>query len=139
MPLKVQLEEQPTLNLTSMIDVAFLLVIFFMLGTRFVTHESKINLKVPQVKNVQALDPVPLKRAIQVHRDGRIGLDDELLTLEELTQRLREDRRRNPQLGVIVRGDAEGAFQDVAGVLAACRQAGVTDLGISVRLARKDR
>lgn len=137
MPLKVQVDEMPALNLTSMIDVAFLLVIFFMLGTRFTTNESKVGLKVPQVKDVKSLAAVSEKRAINVHHDGRLSLDQEFLTLDELTARLMAERARNPRLSVIVRGDAEGEFQNVAGVLAACRQAGVVDLGISVRLAKK--
>lgn len=138
MPLKVHVEEMPALNLTSMIDVAFLLVIFFMLGTRFTSNESKIPVKVPQVKDVKALGAAPEKRAVNVYRDGRLSLDKEFVTLDELTARLADDHARNPRLSVIVRGDAEGEFQNVAGVLAACRQAGVADLGISVRLAKKE-
>ena len=44
-----------------------------------------------------------------------------------------------PTLGVIIRGEADGPFQNVAAVLTACRQAGISDLGISVRLATKGR
>ena len=55
MPLKNQLEEMPVLNLTSMIDVLFLLIIFFMVGTKFIETERQIDLKLPQVKSDAAL------------------------------------------------------------------------------------
>jgi biopolymer transport protein ExbD len=49
MPLKTHVDEQPTLNLTPMIDIVFLLIIFFMVGTKFTELERKMALEVPQV------------------------------------------------------------------------------------------
>ena len=138
MPLKTHLDEQPTLNLTPMIDVVFLLIIFFMVGTKFTELERKIALEVPQVSDVKALTPAPERRVINVHRDGRIEVDRAFVSLDELVQHLASARREYADLGVLVRGDAEGEFQNVAGVLGACRQAGIAEMGISVRLARKE-
>jgi biopolymer transport protein ExbD len=137
MPIKTYHDEQPTLNLTPMIDIVFLLIIFFMVGTKFAEWERKLALKVPQVKNVGALAPAPEKRVINVYRDGRVALDREVISLQELVQRLRNARSQYADLGVVIRGDAEGAFQNVASVLGACREAGITDLGVSVRLAQR--
>ncbi len=80
--------------------------------------------------------PAPEKRVINVYRDGRIALDRDFVSLEELTQRLATVRQQYSGIGVVVRGDAEGAFQHVASVLGACRDAGISDMGISVRLAQ---
>jgi len=137
MPLKTSVDEQPALNLTSMIDVLFLLIIFFMTGTKFTEMERKIGLKVPQVENGKQLQAAPDRVAVNVYRDGSIKLGHESVSLAQLQIRLRELGRRNPVLSVMVRGDAEGPFQNVANVLGACRQAGVTDMGITVRLARQ--
>jgi biopolymer transport protein ExbD len=139
MPLKTHLDEQPSLNLTPMIDIVFLLIIFFMVGTKFTELERKMSLEVPQVGDATALAPAPEKRVINVYRDGRISLDRQPVTLEQLRARLAEARGEYQDLGVIVRGDAEGSFQNVATVLNTCRQAGIGQMGISVRLARKDR
>lgn len=136
MPIKTHLDEQPSLNLTPMIDVVFLLIIFFMAGTKFTELERKIGLQVPRVADVKALTPVPERRIINVYRDGRVALDREFLSMDELIGRLVAARREYAELGVIVRGDADGAFQHVASVLSACRQAGIEDMGISVRLAQ---
>jgi biopolymer transport protein ExbD len=137
MPLRTHQDETPALNLTPMIDIVFLLIIFFMVGTKFAEWERKMTLKVPQVKDVGALAPAPEKRIINVYGDGRVTLDREFVSLEELEKRLAAAREQYNELGVVVRGDAEGAFQNVASVLGACRDAGITDMGISVRLAQK--
>lgn len=123
------------MNLTSMIDVLFLLIIFFMVGTRFSEPERNINLQLPQVRENGALTDAPAKRVINVMHDGKILMDDKPMTLSELTNELTTAHHQYPALGVLVRGDATGAFQNVASVLAACRQAGIADLGIAVRLA----
>ena len=67
----------------------------------------------------------------------KISLDDKFLTSRQLRQELEAARTRCPGLSVIVRGDGEGDFQNVAAVLNACRQAGIADMGISVRLPEK--
>jgi biopolymer transport protein ExbD len=135
MPLKTHLDEEPTLNLTAMLDVMFLLIIFFMLGTRFVDEERKIGLKLPEVTDRGALSAAPARKEVNVYRDGTITLDKSTVTLDELTMRLAAAHRQYNELGVLVRGDAQGEFQPVASVLNACKQAGVQDLGITVRLA----
>ncbi len=62
---------------------------------------------------------------VNVYRDGRITMDREPLSLEDLTQRLAAARRQYSELGVLVRGDAHGQFQRIAEVLNACKQADV--------------
>ena len=133
MPLKTHLDDEPTLNLTAMIDVMFLLIIFFALGTRFVDDERKIGLRVPEVVDRGALTAAPARREVNVYRDGTIALDRQTVSLEQLTTRLAAARRQYSDLGVLVRGDARGEFQNVAAALAACKQAGIRELGITVR------
>ncbi|HUT09443.1 MAG TPA: biopolymer transporter ExbD [Thermoguttaceae bacterium] len=141
MPLKTQIDEQPTLNLAPMIDIVFLLVIFFMVGTKFQEleeRERKIPLRVPEVADNGVLTPPPSRRVVNVYQDSRVTLDDEDVTLDELTGRLSDARRQYPDLGVLVRGDGKVVYQCVASVLNACKQAGVEKLDVSVRVARRD-
>jgi biopolymer transport protein ExbD len=136
MPLKTHLDDEPTLNLTAMLDVMFLLIIFFVLGTRFVDDERRIGLRVPEVVDRGALSAAPARREVNVFRDGTITLDRQTVSLDELTARLAEARRQYAELGVLVRGDAQGEFQNVAAALAACKRAGIQELGITVRSAQ---
>lgn len=139
MPLKTQFEEQPSVNLTPMIDVVFILIIFFMVGTKFTEMERKIRLQVPEVAAAGPMSSAPDKRVVNVYHDGRILLDRQEVTLEELTKTLAAARSQYKDLGVLIRGDGQVMFQRVAEVLSACRQAEIAEMGISVRIARPGR
>ncbi len=65
MPLKTHQDEQPTLNLTPMIDIVFLLIIFFMVGTKFAEWENKLALKVPAGQGDGRLGPGSRKTSDQ--------------------------------------------------------------------------
>jgi biopolymer transport protein ExbD len=135
MPLKVQHDEQPQLNLTPMIDVLFLLIIFFMVATTFGDLERNIELQVPEVAQAGDATPPTQPLVINVFADGRFDLDGQPVTLDELTARLSEARSRQGNPSVVIRGDAQCVFQHVASALAACRTANISELGITVRIA----
>ena len=133
MPLKTHLDEQPVLNMTPMIDIVFLLIIFFMVGTKFTEMEKKIDLTVPDVVDRGTLTAAPARRIVNVYRDGTITLDREEVTLDEMTRRLAHARGQYSDLGVLVRADHKGEVGPVARVLGACVQAGIQRTAISVR------
>jgi biopolymer transport protein ExbD len=135
MPLKTHQDDIPAINLTPMIDIVFQLIIFFMVGARFTELEKKVDLSVPQVAGAAKLPRAPERRVINVYRDGRLELNRSPVSLDNLTRLLADDQRQYTDVGVVIRADAEGPFQHVAGVMTACRQAGISDLGISVRMA----
>ena len=138
MPLKINKEDQQSINLTPLIDIVFLLIIFFMVGTRFSElneQEKSIQLEVPQVSEAVALTAAPKKRVINVLQDGMIVLDKRSVSLSELFEELCDTKNQYKQLGVIVRGDANSVYQNVADVIATCKRAEISDLNISVRMA----
>jgi biopolymer transport protein ExbD len=130
MPLKTTVDDPPAINMIPMIDIMFNLIIFFLVGTEF----ANIALKVPEVVDKGALTQAPEHRVVNVYRDGSVTLDESSVTLGELTERLAAARTQYSDLGVLVRGDGQGQFQGVAKVLNACKQAGIQELAISVRL-----
>ena len=133
MPLKTHDDEPPALNLIPMIDILFNVIIFLLVTSTFASLERDIPLRVPEVVDKGALTEAPQRRVVNVFRDGRITLDEAPVTLDELVSRLARMRQQYADLGVLVRGDAHGEFQPVASVLNACKQAGIQELGISVR------
>lgn len=139
MPLKTHPEETAGPNLTPMIDILFLLIIFFMVGSKFTELERAIDLDVPRVSDAGAITPAPEKRVVNIHRDGRISLGQTDMSLEELQSELASARAEYRDLGVLVRGDSEVPFDRVANVLNTVRQAGISEMGISVRLATQRR
>ena len=72
---------------------------------------------------------------VGVFKDGTVSLDGELMDIQKLEEQLKVEQQGGDEVKVIIRGDAQGAFQNVASVLNVCRNAGVSDLGVSVRLA----
>jgi biopolymer transport protein ExbD len=136
MPLKTQTDELPALNLTPMIDVVFLLIIFFMAASKFAEVEADLELKLPEVAAAAPLTSAPKQRTVSVERDGTVELDGLGVSLAELTTKLAAAQVEYPQLSVVIRGDAACAFQHVAAALAACKDAHISELGITVKLAQ---
>jgi len=149
MPLKTHLDDEPTLNLTAMLDVMFLLIIFFMLGTKFVEDEERnIKLNVPVVVDSRGmLVRGPARRVVNLDRQGNITLGNDpqqtSLSLQELTAQLAVAQRKYQEervdLGVLVRSDSENKVQRVAEVLTACKEAGIKDLNLTVRAVTSQR
>ncbi|RCS44621.1 biopolymer transporter ExbD [Bremerella cremea] len=139
MPLKTHHEDAPTLNLTPMIDILFLLIIFFMVGSKFTEIEKAVDLDVPQVSDMGALTAAPEKKVINIFRDGRVMLGTREVDLSDLQAELTASLAEYQDLGVLVRGDSDVPFQQVATVLTTVRQAGIAEMAISVRLTNERR
>lgn len=141
MPLKLNQDDQTSINLTPMIDIVFLLIIFFMIGTRFSElneSERNIALSLPKVANGKALTTAPRKRVINVIENGQILLDQQIVSLQQLETNLTAAKAQYQKLGVVVRGDADSRYEDVAQVIAACRRVEVAvDLPVRVAQLRK--
>jgi len=137
MPLKTTSDEQPSLNLTPMIDIVFLLIIFFMVGTRFSElndQEKQLPISVPEVSAGTALTAPPKQKVIHVFADGRIHFEDRDVSVDELLTQLQAAKQNYRQQGVVIRGDAGSRHQAVVSVINACRQADILDIAVSVRL-----
>ena len=138
MPLKTDSIEEPGINLTPMIDIVFLLLIFFMVGTRFTEMEREFKIQLPSVSEAQPLTSLPDEITINVSSDGQLQVDGAVMTLQELENRLQTAKKNYADQSVIVRGDANGAYQNVMDVLAACNRSGIQAVSLANRLSTKD-
>ena len=68
-----------------MIDVVFLLIVFFMVGTKFYELEREFDVEVPEVSQANPLTSAPEELVVLIRRDGELFLGDEPATLDELT------------------------------------------------------
>lgn len=137
MPARRQRSDDATINLTPMIDVVFLLVIFFMVGSKFSEAESRIKVNVPTVGEMRAITRVPDERIVAIGIDGTLSLDGQPMTLGQLTDTLRQQYAVYPAVRVAVRGEANGTLQQTVEVLQAVRSSGVEQIGISTRRMRR--
>jgi biopolymer transport protein ExbD len=135
MPLKTQRDDQARLDLTPMIDVVFLLIIFFMVATKFTEVERNIELELPLVSEAGTSAPPQKPRVVLVAADGALQLDGEAIELTALASTLAVATRQSADVEVVVHGDAHCDFQHIAAAMAACREGGVTQLGITVETA----
>ena len=140
MPLKTQFETEPTLNLTPMIDIVFLLIIFFMVGAKYSELDRQVELQVPEVAGAESLPAETAPVVVSVQDGGLIALGDQTVAdVSELTGILSKLSAKNPELSVQVRADGRIDWQAVAEVLAACRMAGVASVDVPVRPATAGR
>ncbi len=137
MPARRERSEDATINLTPMIDVVFLLVIFFMVGSKFSEAESRIKVNVPTVGEMRSITRAPDERVVAIAIDGSISLDDQPVTLSQLTSELRAQHQNYPGSKVAVRGEASGSLQQTVEVLHAVRSSGVDQIGISTQRMRR--
>jgi biopolymer transport protein ExbD len=112
------------LNLTPMIDVVFLLLIFFLAATTFAREEVELDLRLPQAKSGKA-GSGEQQLVVNVFADGKLTVDGREVTLAALQQKLQAAVQRNAEQAVLVRGDQESRFGTGIAVLDACRLAKV--------------
>ena len=134
MPLKVEAPEEPTMNMTPMIDIVLLLVIFFMVGTQFTEVESQYDIELPTVAKAEPLTGGPDALTVNVHRDGTLLLGDRVVSAAELERELRAAQSRFARQAVIVRGDGPGPYQHVMSVLDICRRTQIVNIQLANRV-----
>ncbi len=133
MPLKTHTDEDPVLNVTSMIDVVLVLTIFFMVATKFREDERSLDLKVPTVGAVAPATTAPEPKIVNVYQDGHVSLGPKAVSLDELTKSLAAAHAQYKKLAVVIRGDKLATHGRMTEVYSACQRAGVTDLAVSVK------
>lgn len=110
------------INLTPMIDVVFLLLIFFLVATTFAREEVEMNLKLPPSRSGVAGKSGHVL-TVNVLADGRITVDGRDVSMEALRQRLQAEADRNKDQAVLIRSDARGIVGTSLQVLDAVRLA----------------
>ena len=120
-------EPYDDINITPMLDLAYVLLIIFIIMTTASVQGIKVNL--PKASNTPSLAK-PQTKAITITEDGRMFLDAYPVTMGELENRLRALKASNPALPVIVKGDAKVQYERVMDVLALLGQLDITQLGL---------
>ena len=116
------------LELTSMIDVVFLLMIFFLVASKLDEADRSIDVVLPQASAAKPLTSKPREFVINIDREGNYFAGARPVRLDDLQQLLRQSAADNPQRQtVIVRADENTAHKFVVGAMDACVQAGIED------------
>jgi len=128
MPLKTEGIDEPELNLTPMIDIVFLLIIFFLVGTEFAEDKSVdekstlLPIELPTSSTESSLTPGPDPVLVSITKEGEIYLNTEQVTLNELETGLQAAKENYDDTAVIIAGDGQAYLQIVVDVLRICEQ-----------------
>jgi len=115
------------INITPMLDLAYVLMIIFIIMTTATVQGIKVHL--PKASATPSLAK-PQTKAITITADGTIYLDTFPVTLTELENLLRQYKTANPDLPVIVKGDSAVQYQKVVDVLDLLGRLDITQLGL---------
>ena len=116
------------LELTPMIDIVFLLMIFFLVASKLEEADRSIDVVLPQASAARPLTRQPREFIINIDRAGGYFAGATPITLPELTTRLRQLAADNPTgQKVVVRADENVLHKFVVGAMNACVQAGIED------------
>ena len=112
----VQSDSKPydDINITPMLDLAYVLLVIFIIMTTATVQGMKVNL--PKASAAPSLAQQTTK-AITVTNDGKIFLDTIPVTMAELEQRLVQQRALTPEFPIVLRGDSQTQYQNVVDVL----------------------
>jgi biopolymer transport protein ExbD len=123
------------INITPLLDLAFVLLIIFMITTPLL--ESSVNLVIPSsgVKN----RPINTSQVqtISIDRNDTIQFNNEVMDLETLTTQLTQLKQTNPDLAIVIRPDRDLPVQKLIGVMDAMQRAGITKVGIATKSESK--
>jgi biopolymer transport protein ExbD len=127
--MQVQTENKPydDINVTPMLDLAYVLLVIFIIMTTASVQGIKVNL--PKASDTPTLAK-PKTKAITIRDDGQIFLDAYPVTMEELELRLRGFKAADPALPVIVKGDSAVQYGRVIEVLDLLGRLDITQLGL---------
>ncbi|MBL8733306.1 MAG: biopolymer transporter ExbD [Planctomycetes bacterium] len=125
------------LNLTPMVDVVFLLLVFFLAATTFAREEVELDLRLPAARSGQPGKPEQ-QIVVNVFADGRLSMGGREVTLEALRQKLAAAGERNRKTPVLVRGDHAAQFGIGLQVLDACRLAKLEKVDFAARPEQGD-
>jgi biopolymer transport protein ExbD len=115
------------INITPMLDLAYVLMIIFIIMTTATVQGIKVNL--PKASAAPTLAK-PQTKAITITADGTIYLDTFPVSMPELENLLRQYRAANPNLPVIIKGDSTVQYQKVIDVLDLVGRLDITQLGL---------
>ncbi len=119
------------LNVTPLLDLAFVLLIIFMITTPLLDNEMELVAPTSDTASTQ-IDPAKV-RTVSIDRNEQIRVDEEEITLGELEAKMRQLNAEQRAAAVVVRPDKELGVQKLVDVMDVLQRAGITKVGVATR------
>jgi len=120
------------INVTPLLDLAFVLLIIFMITTPLL--ENSINLVIPSSSAANAPINKTQVQTISIDRADIIRINNEIVDADSLTTRLLELKRANPDVAIVIRPDRELPVQKLVALMDSLQRAQITKVGIATKV-----
>jgi biopolymer transport protein ExbD len=121
----------PALALTSMLDVIFLLLCFFVTASVFSQWENEIAISLPAATSAETPGRLPGEVILNVAKDGSVTVNARKLTLDDLGSRLKKVAEFYPGQPVVIRADRDTSYSALVDVIDTCRNVGVWNFSLA--------
>lgn len=121
----------PSLALTSMLDVIFLLLCFFVTISVYSQWESEISISLPEASTAEEPVRLPGEIILNLAADGSVIVNGNVWTKSDLTTRLAQIAQAFPGQPVIIRADKTVRYEKLVDVIDSCRTAGVWNFSLA--------
>ena len=127
--MRVQDESKPydTINVTPMLDLAYVLLVIFIIMTTASVQGLKIDLPKPSSKPSTEHKEV---RIVQIQADGRLLLNGAAVTAQELEARLAAARARDPEMPLMIKGDPQTNYARVVDIIDMAARLNIANVGL---------
>lgn len=125
----VKSDNQPydDINITPMLDLAYVLLVTFIILTTAAVQGVRVQAPLTQAANNLGK---PQTRAITITADGAVYLDAYPVTMDQLRANLAQYKAANPNLPVVLKGDASAQYEKVMEVLEIVKHLDITEIGL---------
>lgn len=122
-------ENLPQPMLSPMIDMIFLLLVFFIVSTMYMTELKTVPVKLPEAAHTENISKSNF--VVSVKQDGTIFLQDEEIALDDLVSRAKMQKDNDPNFAVILRGDAGTEYGNIMKIMDKLKGVGVSRFGLA--------
>lgn len=128
---KQAVPEPAGFQIAPMVDIVFLLLIFFLVTWNFARYETELDVKVPTAKEGKESRRSVGEVIINVKNDGSIVINRKTVSAEELGGTLRKISELYPDQAVVLRGDQSADYRHIVAVLDICRAANIWNVAFA--------
>lgn len=122
----------PQLMLSPMIDMIFLLLVFFIVSTMYMSEIKTIPIRLPVAQNSETVSKSNF--VVTVKKDGVLYLEDNKIEMKQLVANAAAESKRDAAFSVIIRADGEDNYKTVIKLMDELKGAGVTRFGLATDL-----
>jgi len=134
---KTRRSHAAVLQMTSLMDVVFLLLCFFMTANEFARWETEVGITLPTAQSATIPGRMPGEIILNLNAKGDVTINGVKLTLAEVTERMKRIAENFPGQPVVIRADKASSYETLMALIDACRTANVWNFSLATKDEKK--